>query len=223
VIFIMQKKKRTIKDELNDKNFRVAIFGSARIQRGKPQYREVETLAWMLGERGIDIVTGGGPGLMEAANKGHSKGSKKSKNNSHSIGLGIRLPKEQSFNKHLDIKKEYKTFTNRLDNFMLLSNAVVVAPGGVGTLLELFYTWQLVQVEHVCNIPIILLGKQWAPLVDWLEKYPLKNKFLSKHDMGLIFLADNCNDAVKMIEASHREFKKGNKDFCLNYKKYKLY
>jgi len=216
-------KKRTIKEELKDKNFRVAIFGSARIQRGKPRYNEVKTLARMLGKRGIDIVTGGGPGLMEAANKGHEEGRRKSKNVSHSIGLGIKLPREQSFNEHLDIKKEYKTFTNRLDKFMLLSNAIVVAPGGVGTLLELFYSWQLVQVEQICNIPIILLGKQWAPLIKWLEAYPLKNNFISKHDLGLIFLADNCNDAVRMIDQSYKEFKKGNKNFCLNYKKYKLY
>tara|TARA_Y100000310_G_C20634130_1_gene790276 strand:- start:1525 stop:1845 length:321 start_codon:yes stop_codon:yes gene_type:complete len=105
---------------------------------------------------------------------------------------------------------------------MLLSNAVVVAPGGVGTLLEFIYTWQLVQVEHVCNIPIILLGKQWKDLVKWLEKWPLKSRYFDKKDLNLLFLADDYKEAVKVIDKAHGEFKKGNKDFCMNYKKYKI-
>jgi len=106
---------------------------------------------------------------------------------------------------------------------MLLSKVIVVSPGGVGTLLEFFYAWQLVQVKQVCNIPIILLGRQWPDLIKWLEKYPLKNKFLDKGDMNLLFLAKDSKDAIKMIDRAHEEFKKGDKNYCLNYKKYKLY
>ncbi len=220
---MVKKKKRTIKEELKSKDFRVAIFGSARIRRRDPRYNQIKTLARMLGERGIDIVTGGGPGLMMAANEGHKAGSRKSKVKIHSIGLAIKLPKEQKTNKHLDIMKKFSRFSNRLDNFMLLSNVIVVAPGGVGTLLELFYAWQLIQVKQVCNIPIILLGKQWSSLIKWLEKYSLKNKFLEKRDLNLLFLAKNCNEAIKMIDTAYKEFKKGDKKYCLNYKKYKLY
>jgi len=216
----MQKKKRVVKSEFGGKVFRVAIFGSARIKRGQPRYNEIYTLAKMLGERGIGIVTGGGPGLMEAANYGHVKGRKDKK--SHSIGLGIKLPREQDFNPHLDVKKEFKRFSNRLDKFMLLSNAVVVAPGGVGTLLEFFYTWQVSQVKQICNIPIILLGKQWGGLIEWLKKAPLKNKFLEKKDLDLLFLAKNCGEVIEIIDDSYEAYKKGDKNFCLNYKKYKL-
>ena len=105
---------------------------------------------------------------------------------------------------------------------MLLSNAIVVAPGGVGTLLEFFYTWQLVQVKQICNIPIILLGKQWKELFGWLEKYPLKNRLLGRKDLDLLFLVNNCNEAVKIIDHAYKEYKKGGKNFCLNYKKYRV-
>lgn len=214
-------KKRPIKKELEKKDFRVSIFGSARIKKGDSEYKQIHTLAKMLGSKGIDIVTGGGPGIMEAANKGHRAGRNSKK--THSIGLAIKLPKEQKPNKSLDVVKEFNTFSKRLDNFMLLSNAVIIAPGGVGTLLEFFYTWQLVQTKKICDIPIILLGEMWPNLIKWLEKYPFKEKYIGKEDMEMLFLAKNCPDAVKMIEKAHEEYKKGNKKFCLNYKKYKLY
>ncbi|MFQ5531978.1 MAG: LOG family protein [Candidatus Nanoarchaeia archaeon] len=215
--------KRGIKEELEKNEFRVAIFGSARIGEKRPRYIEVERLAKKLGEMGVDIVTGGGPGLMEAASKGFKEGIKKSKNKKvHSIGLGIKLPREQRFNKHLDVEKEFHIFSNRLDSFMLLSNAIVVGPGGVGTILELFYAWQLVQVQHICNIPIILFGKQWPPLVNWLKKWPLKNGMISKKDFEHIFVARTQKDVLEIIEKTHEAYSKGDKNFCLNYKKYKI-
>lgn len=213
----------SIKEELKKEDFRVTIFGSARIKKKDLRYNQIKILARMLGERGIDIVTGGGPGMMRAANEGHKAGSKAKHKKAHSIGLSIKLPKEQKTNPHLDIMKKFSRFSNRLDNFMLLSNVIVVSPGGVGTLLEFFYSWQLVQVHQICNIPIILLGKQWPDLIKWLEKYPLKSKFFEKKDLNLLFLAKDCNEAIKMIDQAHREFKSGKKNFCLNYKKYKLY
>ena len=105
---------------------------------------------------------------------------------------------------------------------MLLSNAVIVAPGGVGTLLEFFYTWQLVQVKHICHIPIILLGDQWPDLIKWLEKWPLKHKYFGKNDLHLLFLADDSKEALKVIDKAHEEFLLGREDFCINYKKYKI-
>jgi len=157
---------------------------------------------------------------MEAANKGHQEG--KIKADTHSIGLNIKLPREQDANPHLDIKKEFSTFSRRLDNFMVLSNVVVVAPGGVGTLLEFFYTWQLVQVKHICKIPIILLGDMWPELVEWIEKWPLKNKLLSEEDLKSIFLTNTCQESMEIIRTAYNEFKEGKKDLCLTYEKYRI-
>ncbi len=211
--------KRLVR-ELKRNDFRVAVFGSARIKKGNPIYDQVFHLSEMIGKRGMDIVTGGGPGLMEAASAGHKAGSKKIK--SHSIGLGIKLPHEQRFNGSVEVKEEFKLFTNRLDKFMLLSNAIVIAPGGVGTLLEFFYSWQLMQVEQTCHIPIILMGSMYKDLIKWLKKGPLNKKYFKKEDMNTIFAARTPEEAMKIIDASCKEFKKGSKNFCVNYKKYRI-
>jgi uncharacterized protein (TIGR00730 family) len=213
--------RKTFERELKEKKFRVTIFGSARIKRNDTVYKQVYSLAKMIGERGVDVVNGGGPGIMAAASLGHKAGRKKS--GAHSIGLGIVLPHEQRFNKGVQVQKKFKRFSRRLDNFMALSNVIVVAPGGVGTTLELFYAWQLMQVKHICNVPIILLGKQWKGLIEWLENEPLKNKYFSKEDLKLLFWAKNSSEAIKMINEAYKNYKQGSKDFCLNYEKYKLY
>jgi uncharacterized protein (TIGR00730 family) len=201
-------------------HFHVCIFGSARIKEGDPNYKLVRELSTLIAEEGMDVVTGGGPGIMEAASRGHREGRKD--RDTHSIGLNIRLPKEQESNQHLDIKREFSRFSERLDNFMLLSNVVVVAPGGIGTLLEFFYTWQLVQVKHICDIPIILLGDMWGGLIKWIEKWPLKNELISPEDMHTLFLASDCQEAMKVIRKCYEEFNKGASDFCLTYKKYRI-
>lgn len=216
----MKEMDRQLLKGINPEHFRVTIFGSARIKKNNKIYKQVETLAKMCGERGFDVVTGGGPGLMEAANKGLEEGAEKT--GAKSIGIGIKLTKEQKFNKNLNVKKEFRRFSRRLDTFMAISNVFVVAPGGVGTLLELFYTWQLTQVEHICDTPIILLGKQWPSLIKWLEKYPLKSHYFERKDLNLLFLADDCEEAIEMIDKAYEETQKGGKNFCLNYKKYKF-
>ena len=202
-------KKRTWKDEMLDKEFCVAIFGSARIQKKDKSYKQIYELGRMLGERNIDIVTGGGPGLMEAANSGHQDGSKKT--GAHSIGLNIKLPKEQKPNSHLDLLKEFSSFTKRLDEFMFLSNAIVVAPGGVGTMLEMLYAWQLVQVEHIHNIPIILLDDFWNGFSDWLKKEPLQKKYFSKEEFNMLFFAKNYSEVIKIIDSENKKFIKNRK------------
>lgn len=206
--------------KLDKKHFRVSIFGSARIEKNDRNYKTIYNLAKYLGEKNIDVITGGGPGLMEAANSGHMAGNKERK--AISIGLGIKLPREQDFNKSLDYEESFERFSKRLDRFMLLSNAVVVAPGGVGTLLELIYTWQLVQTKKICDIPIILLGDMWPELVKWLEKWPLKKQYFTKEDLHLLFLAKNSGEAMKVVDLAHEEWLKGGKNFCHNYKKYKV-
>ena len=212
--------RKNWKRDLGNHDFRVAIFGSARIKKNDEIYREINSLGRMLGERNIDIVTGGGPGLMAAASSGHREGSKKT--GAHAIALNIKLPIEQEFNPYSDVKTIFQRFSRRLDNFMLLSNAVVVAPGGIGTLLEFFYTWQLVQVHHICHIPIILLGDMWPGLIKWLEKKPLREKYFSAKDLHLLFLAKDGYEAMRVIDKAHEEFLKGKKDFCINYKEYRI-
>ena len=207
-----------IEDELSEKHFRVAIFGSARINKNDTLYEEVYKLAHMIAGENIDVVTGGGFGIMEAANRGHQAGRKY--NDSYSIGLNIDIPAEQKPNKHLDIKKEFDRFSKRLDTFMILSNAVVVAPGGVGTLLEFVYTWQLIQVKQICNIPIILLGDMWKQFIKWIEKYPLNQNYISKKDLEMIFLANDSLIAFKIIKRFYDGYNQGD-DICLNFKKYK--
>jgi len=214
--------KIKIPKEIDVDHFRVAIFGSARLKPNDSRYKQVQTLAKMIAQEGLDVVTGGGPGIMEAANKGHREGRKGKGHGSHSFGLNIVLPKEQSSNKHLDIKKDFERFSERLDYFMYLSNVVVVAPGGVGTLLEFFYTWQLIQVKHICSIPIIFVGEMWPPLLKWIEKWPLKKKFVDKADMHPFFLAKNCTEAMSIIKMANKEYLKGNKDFCSNFQKYRI-
>lgn len=206
--------------ELKRADFRVAIFGSARVKRGDATYKLVYDLAKRIGKADMDIVTGGGPGLMEASSKGHRAGNKHHK--AHAVGLLIKIGLEEKNNKHLDIKKEFARFSDRLDHFMTLSNAVVVAPGGLGTLLELFYTWQLVQVKQICNIPIILLGDSYKELIQWVKKGPLKHKYLNPEDLEPIFFAKDDQQAMAIIAEAHKKYKEGGKNICLNMTKYKV-
>lgn len=200
---------RTLSREINKADFRVTIFGSARIGIKDKVYKNVFNLAKKIGEHGFDLVTGGGPGLMEAANAGHAAGDPSHK--SDSIGLAIKLPRKQKANGHLELRKRFKRFSERLDNFMALSSVVVVMPGGVGTCLEFFYTWQLVQVKHINPIPIILVGEMWHKLIKWIKKYPLKEKLINPVEMRSIHIARNNSEAMKIILKTHNEFVKERK------------
>lgn len=203
-------------------HFRVDIFGSSKIEHGDVIYDDVKRLAEMLAEKGMDVITGGGPGLMKAANEGHKSGKVKSNNDSLSIGIGVELPWHQKFNNAVEYKKTFRRFSGRLDEFMVLANAVVVAPGGLGTMLELFYTWQLVQVRHICNIPIILMGEEWVGLLKWIKEGPLQKNYLEKIDYDLVFHVKTPEEAMQIIDETYASFKAGGKDFCLNYEKYKI-
>lgn len=204
--------------KVKDGHFRVAIFGSARIKRNDKNYKLIQELAEMIGERNMDIVTGGGPGIMEAANRGHKKGGKE---NVNSFGLLIRLPREQRSNNSLDVKKDFNRFSKRLDEFMRLSNAVVVAPGGIGTLLELIYAWQLLQVKHIQQIPIIVLGEEWKKLIEWMEKYPLKNNYIDKKDLELVFPANKPEEAMRIINLTYEFYLRDHKQIIKKMQKAK--
>lgn len=204
-----KKTRLLLKKEIKKHDFRVTIFGSARIRKNDRIYKQVYALAKIIGEKKIDIVTGGGTGLMEAANAGHEDGDKGNK--ADSIGLVINLPWENKGNKHLEIKKRFNKFSNRLDTFVKLSKAVVIMPGGVGTCLEFFYSWQLMQVEHIKPIPIILIGKMWEELIKWIKEYPLKKGLISKKDVDNLHVAKNIEEAINIILKTYKKFKKPQK------------
>ena len=149
-------KKLDVEKELKTGDFRVAIFGSARIKPGDEVYEQIFDLARAIGARGYDVVTGGGPGLMEAGNKGHA--AVDAAGLAESIGLNIELPFEQTSNPYVEFEQDFENFSERLDTFMKLSNIFVITPGGVGTMLEFFFTWQLLQVKKMSYKPIILFG-----------------------------------------------------------------
>ena len=200
-----------------DPHYRVAIFGSARIKEGDIEYKEVYEISRSLAEAGFDIVTGGGPGIMQAANSGH----KSVESDLHSIGLNIKLPFEQDDNKYLDIKKEFDRFSDRLDTFMSLSDAVVVATGGIGTILELFYSWQLVQVEHICETPIILYGEMWEGLLSWLKKEVMSRGLFDKSEMHSVFHLTSTNQVIDLIKQVHAD-RAEMEHVCVNYDKYRV-
>lgn len=214
----MTPKDFRIADELKKHEFRVSIFGSARIKPEDPVYQETFNLAKVIGQLGIDLITGGGPGLMEAASTGHTAGDVK--NQAHSIGLNIILPFEQKPNPGLEFLDNHEVFSTRLDEFMLLSNAVVVMPGGIGTCLELFYTWQLLQVKHVCNMPVILVGKMWRKLIEWIIDYPLAAHLLDPKDLHFIVVVDNWKQAVKVIKKAKEHFDETGGQECRNWTEY---
>ena len=143
--------------------YRVAIFGSARAEPGTFVDEEVKRVAAAFAAMGCDIVTGGGPGLMQAANEGAASGGSRDQ----SIGIRVELPFEQEVNPFVQQAFEHGTFFTRLQHFVIASDAFVVVPGGIGTVLEMLMIWQLLQVRHVGDVPLILVGKMWRGLVEW--------------------------------------------------------
>lgn len=153
----------------SSKYYRVTIFGSSRMREGDPLYGEVRRLARELAAMGCDIVTGGGPGLMQAANEGESLGD--TDGITRSYGLNIDVAHEQEANPFVDKAYMHRTFFSRLHHFVRLSNAFVVVPGGIGTTLEALMIWQLCQVRHVHDLPLVLVGEMWRDLVEWAGRH----------------------------------------------------
>lgn len=180
-------------------NYRVTIFGSARIQPGTPAYEGVKKLAAELSLMGCDILTGGGPGLMQAANEGaHSTDPQGLR---RSVGINIELPFEQEVNPFVSQAYGHRTFFSRLHHFMIASDAFIVTPGGIGSLLELSLAWQLLQVRHLYNTPLILVGKMWADLVDWARQAMLiEGSELASHaDFDIPRCVETIEEAIALI------------------------
>jgi uncharacterized protein (TIGR00730 family) len=191
--------------------YRVTIFGSARIAPNTFAYDEVKRLAKAFAEMGCDVVTGGGPGLMLAANEGAASASQKSQNGS--IGIRVDLPFEQEINPFDQQAYEHGTFFSRLHHFVLASDAFVVTPGGIGTLLEAAMVWQLLQVRHIKDVPLIFVGKMWNELVDWAGKHMISdtNPLANPDDISIAVCLNNADEAIAALQKHHDQWLLNNK------------
>jgi uncharacterized protein (TIGR00730 family) len=188
--------------------YRVTIFGSARAQPGTYVYDEVKRVAAALAEMGCDIITGGGPGLMQAANEGAALVNAPERD--RSVGIRVELPFEQDVNPFVQQAFEHKTFFTRLHHFVLTSDAFVVVPGGIGTVLELMMVWQLLQVRHVEDAPLILVGKMWSALVEWAKAHLLGPQLplASPADMDIPRCVDTADEAVALLREHHQKWQR---------------
>jgi uncharacterized protein (TIGR00730 family) len=175
----------------------VSIFGSARTQPTDPAYEQASHLAALLGRAGYAVITGGGPGIMEAANRGAFEAG------GTSVGLGIELPFEQGMNAWVDIGIHFRYFFARKTMFVKYAQAFVVFPGGFGTLDELFEALTLVQTRKVTSFPVVLVGSAyWSGLVEWLERAVLEDGKITSRDLDLLHVTDDIDEVVAIIERS---------------------
>jgi uncharacterized protein (TIGR00730 family) len=181
----------------------VSIFGSARTQPENPFYVLAEDIAYRLTLEGFGVISGGGPGIMEAANKGARRGSGKS------VGLNIELPFEQTHNPYIDRDKliTFDYFFVRKLMFIKYSQGFVVMPGGFGTLDELFEALTLIQTNKIGRFPIVLVGvNYWSKLLEWIKETMLLEKNISAEDLDLFKLVDTAEEAVREIKVFYEEF-----------------
>ena len=178
----------------------VAVFGSARTPRESLEYQKAELIATGLAEAGYAIITGGGPGIMEAANKGAVSAG------GVSVGLGIELPVEQGLNEYVDLGLEFRYFFVRKTMFVKYAQAFVVLPGGFGTLDELFEAITLVQTGKITKFPIVLVGaRYWSGLLSWINDTLLAAGMVGAADPGLLHVADDPAEVIEIITDAHRQ------------------
>jgi uncharacterized protein (TIGR00730 family) len=176
----------------------VSVFGSARTKPDSPDYKLAVDIGARLHEAGYAVITGGGPGIMEAANRGCDESG------GLSVGLGIELPFEQKLNDHVDIGIEFRYFFVRKTMFVKYSQAFVVLPGGFGTLDELFEAITLVQTRKITRFPIVLVGTEfWGGLLDWVKTAMLPSGKISPQDLDLVHLTDDPEEVVRIIIEGH--------------------
>jgi uncharacterized protein (TIGR00730 family) len=178
----------------------VSVFGSARTHRGSPEYEMAERIAGGLAQAGYAVITGGGPGIMEAANTGAAEAG------GVSVGLGIELPQEVGLNDYANVGLEFRYFFVRKTVFVKYSQAFVVLPGGYGTLDELFEAVTLVATGKITKFPIVLVGSEyWGGLVTWLRGKVMAEGNIYAHELDLFTVADEPDDVVKIITKAHAE------------------
>jgi uncharacterized protein (TIGR00730 family) len=178
----------------------VTIFGSARTPPDDPSYAVAVETARLLAKAGFGIITGGGPGIMEAANKGAQEGG------NLSIGCNIELPFEQAPNPYLDISLDFRYFFVRKTMFVKYSNAFIIFPGGFGTMDELFEALTLIQTKKVSNFPVILYGsKYWEGLLNWIRVTMLEEEKVSEDDVALLRISDDPQEICDIVCDAYRE------------------
>jgi uncharacterized protein (TIGR00730 family) len=188
-------------ETLNEIGAAVTIFGSSRMQPGSFYYEKAVELGKKLSDTGFVVITGGGPGIMEGANKGASLGKGKS------VGLNIEIPAEQATNKYQDISISFRYFFIRKLMFVKYANAFIIFPGGFGTMDELFEALTLSQTKKIGTFPIILFGKDyWKGLIDWFKSTLITNNTISPEDVGLMSLVDNVDEACHILSEYRRVF-----------------
>ncbi|WP_091416676.1 TIGR00730 family Rossman fold protein [Friedmanniella luteola] len=174
----------------------VAVFGSARTSSDDPSYAAAEQLGRRLAETGLAVITGGGPGIMEAANKGAAEAG------GVSVGLGIELPFESGLNRHVNLGINFRYFFARKTMFVKYAQGFVVMPGGFGTLDELFEALTLVQTQKVTSFPVVLFGSSyWQGLLDWFRDTALRHGSVAQRDLDLLQLTDDLDEAVALVAA----------------------
>jgi hypothetical protein len=177
----------------------ISIFGSARTKPGEPQYEACVETARLLGEAGFAIITGGGPGIMEAANRGAREAGAKS------VGCNIELPFEQSGNKYVDVSIDFRYFFVRKTMFVKYAQAFVIFPGGFGTMDELFESLTLIQTGKVRHFPVVLVGKgYWGGLIDWMRDHMAADGKVALKDLDLVCLTDDPVEARDHILHRYR-------------------
>jgi uncharacterized protein (TIGR00730 family) len=184
-------------------SYRVTIFGSARARPGTVAYTETRRVARALTEMGCDIITGGGPGLMQAANEGAAEAN--ASECDKSIGIRIALPFEQDVNPFVEQAFTHETFFTRLHHFVLASDAFIVAPGGIGTVLEAMMIWQLLQVRHLEGTPFLMVGRMWPGLVAWAREAMLATDppLANPEDLDLPQCLATGEEAIAVIRTHH--------------------
>jgi uncharacterized protein (TIGR00730 family) len=178
----------------------VTIFGSARLKPGSPYYEKCVNVAENLGRSGFTIISGGGPGIMEAANKGARSGG------GTSVGLNITLPLEQSPNHYQDIAVEFRYFFVRKLMFVKYAVGYVIFPGGFGTMDELFEALTLIQTRKIRSFPVILVGRQyWQGMVDWMKETVLGMGNIDGQDLALFHIVDEADEVCEIIAKRYRD------------------
>ncbi|MCD0502080.1 TIGR00730 family Rossman fold protein [Bordetella petrii] len=191
---------RAAADKLADIGPAVSVFGSARISRESPHYETCEAISAALAEAGFAVIAGGGPGIMEAANKGAFEAG------GTSVGLNISLPHEAHNNEYQTISLSFEYFYSRKATFFMHSFAYVALPGGFGTMDELFEALTLIQTGKVPPAPIILVGSEyWHGLVEWLADQMLPNGMIAAHDLELFIVEDDPRKVVRRVVEFHSE------------------
>ena len=178
----------------------ISVFGSARTRRDHPDYAKTVQLGHALAAAGYAVITGGGPGIMEAANKGASQGG------GVSVGLGIELPFEQGLNEWVDVGINFRYFFARKTMFVKYAQGFVVMPGGFGTFDEVFEALTLVQTRKVTSFPIVLMGSgYWQGLIDWLRDTVVRDGKIHGVDLDLLQVTDDVDEAVKIMTEASRD------------------